>query len=152
MAVRIKCLHPHALIIREWGPRIRARTAAQRHCDLTGGFGGDAGPANRGDEGAIADIAGEEDLVYAGTQLRGAQNITATDETGIALDDRPKLPDATALYPPPRVWCRWYSRMGRACCHWFERIRVGRRAWGIQGVMSYWATLGNGVYPSLLIR
>jgi hypothetical protein len=59
------------------------------------------GAADGGDKGAVADIAGEEDLVDALVQFGGAQNIATADETSIALDDPPEFPDATALYPPP---------------------------------------------------
>ena len=100
-AVGIEGLYPYALVISEWGPWIGARAAAQRHSDLAGRFGGNTRAADGGDKGAVADIAGEEDLVDSQVQFGGAQNIATADETSIALDDPPEFPDATALYPPP---------------------------------------------------
>jgi len=50
----IEGLHPYALVIGEWSPRVCAWAAPERHRDLPGRFGGDAGPADGGDKGAIA--------------------------------------------------------------------------------------------------
>jgi hypothetical protein len=79
-----------------------------------GGLGGDPGSADGGDKGAIADVAGEENLVDAGAQLPGAQDITPANQAGIALDHRPKFADATLLDPVPwvrhpRLW-GWHVR------------------------------------------
>ena len=71
--IGIEGLYPYALVVSEWGPRIRAGTAAQRHGDFAGRFGGNAVSTDGSDKRAVADIASEKNLVYALSQLGEAR-------------------------------------------------------------------------------
>ena len=44
------------------------------------------GPADGGDESAVADFAGEEHLITIGAQFSGLQDVAATDQTPVALE------------------------------------------------------------------
>src|SRR5436305_14457502 len=69
--VGIVGIYPDALVIIKWRPQPHAWAASERHTDLAGGFGGNAGSADGGDISARADVTSEEDLILPLAQPPG---------------------------------------------------------------------------------
>src|ERR1043166_295800 len=130
LAGRIEGLNPDAFIVIERRIGAAPRAATQRHGDFAGGLGGDPGSADGGDECAVADFAGEEDLIDTCAQMGGTCDAAAAHQVGVAVDHRPKLSDATIFDSPPRIGRRRYHWI---CRPWRGRRRRPWRGRGLEG-------------------
>src|SRR5262249_16768490 len=102
---------------------VARKAAAQGDANRACRFCEDSGTADAGDVHALADVAGEDDLVLPRVQVCHTRDVAAAHQAAIRLDDGPEGADTTTFHPV----------LGRVVLYSFRtRLGGGLRRWCIR--------------------